>query len=149
MQEETNINKNIILSGKKIQMAQVFSSDGKVIPVTVIGITEEFDMTLLGKQVTLVGTSKGKGFAGVMKKWNFAGGQATRGQSDKARAAGSIGAQTPGRVYKGKKMAGRMGNKKITLKKLKLVNVDPIAKRVYVSGPVPGARNSKVLIKVL
>lgn len=147
--EEQKKTTNTILSGIKMQMTQVFSPDGRVVPVTIISINEEFDTNILGKEITLVGTSKGKGFAGVMKKWNFSGGPATRGQSDKARAAGSIGAQTPGRVFKGKKMAGRMGNKRVTIKKLKLIDVDPVSKKVCVSGPVPGSRNSKVLIKIL
>lgn len=130
-------------------MSQIFTSDGKVVPVTIIRLEEELVEDLMDLSIVLVGTSKGKGFAGVMKKWNFKGQMATRGQSNKPRAPGSIGGQTPGRVFKGKKMAGRMGNKKVTLKNLRIVNVDSAKREVMVSGPVPGARNSEVRIKLL
>lgn len=136
------------LNGKKLNMSQVFLDDGKVIPVTVLQLDDSVELDLEGTAVLVTGTSKGKGFTGVMKKWNFHGAQATRGQSDKPRAPGSIGAQTPGRVFKGKKMAGRHGGKKVTVKGLKIVKVLPNEKQVMVSGPVPGARNSKVVLKV-
>jgi len=85
-----------------------------------------------------------------MKRWNFAGvGESTRGQSNKQRAAGSIGAQTPGRVLRGKKMAGRMGNDRVTVKGSKIVKVNVEAKEIMVMGPVPGARNSKVTLRIL
>ena len=136
------------LKGKKLKMSQIFTPEGKVVPVTIIRVDEMPD-GIENQRIVLVGKSKGKGFSGVMKKWGFKGGQATRGQSNKPRAAGSIGAQTPGRVFKGKKMAGRMGNKKVTLKNLTIVNVDSIKQEIMVSGPVPGARNSDVLIKLV
>lgn len=127
-------------------MSQVFTNEGMVVPVTIIS-SDDVSIDMQEKVVTLSGTSKGKGFAGVMKKWNFRGGPATRGQSDKPRAAGSIGAQSPGRVFKGKKMAGRMGGKKVTLKDRKILQVDLEKKVLMISGPVPGARNSEVIIK--
>lgn len=130
-------------------MSQIFLEDGKVIPVTIIKTESEIEEGLKDKGVVIVGKSKGKGFAGVMKKWNFSGQQATRGQSDKARAAGSIGSQTPSRVYKGKKMAGKHGNKKVTVKGSKIVDVNLELNQIMVSGPVPGARNSDILLKVL
>lgn len=139
---------NITIKGKKAHMTQIFNAEGKVIPVTVISVESDLNDDMLNKPILLVGKSKGKGFTGVMKKWNFAGQQATRGQSDKARTAGSIGAQTPSRVFKGKKMAGKHGNKRVTVKGLKIVTVDLENKQIMVSGPVPGARNSEVLIKV-
>jgi large subunit ribosomal protein L3 len=149
MEEEkkTQENKEKTLVGKKVSMSQVFTLEGKVVPVTRIKVVDGLDTGMVDKSVKITGKSKGKGFAGVMKKWGFAGGPATRGQSDNARAAGSIGAQTPGRVFKGKKMAGRMGNKKVTVKGLKIVTVDLNANELLVSGPVPGARNSEVLIR--
>ena len=130
-------------------MTQVFTPEGKVIPVTVIATDVELTNDLVEKQVLLTGKSKGKGFTGVMKKWNFSGQQATRGQSDKPRAAGSIGAQTPSKVFKGKKMAGKHGNKRVTVKGLRIVNINSDNKEIMVSGPVPGARNSDVFIKVI
>jgi len=132
------------INASKLNMTQVFLQDGKVVPVTILKsdstVTEEY----LNQTVKLVSTSKGKGFTGVMKKWNFSGQQATRGQSDRPRAAGSIGAQTPGRVFAGKKMAGRHGNKRVTLKNLSVLQIDKDLNMIYVSGPVPGSRNTKV-----
>ncbi len=138
-----------IIKGKKLNMSQIFTSEGKVIPVTIVRLDEELVDDIMDLSIVLIGTSKGKGFTGVMKKWNFKGSMATRGQSNKPRAPGSIGGQTPGRVFKGKKMAGRMGNIKVTLKNLKIVNVDVAKREVMVSGPIPGARNSEVCIKLL
>ncbi|MFH1898907.1 MAG: 50S ribosomal protein L3, partial [Patescibacteria group bacterium] len=95
------------------------------------------------------GKSKGKGFTGVMKRWGFHGGPATRGQGIRQRAPGSIGSQTPGRVLKGKHMAGRAGNARVTIKGLKIMKVLSDLKQVMVSGPVPGARNSKIELKIV
>lgn len=131
-----------------MNMTQIFQDDGTVVAVTIIKADSDLLPDLENKEVTVTGTSKGKGFAGVMKKWNFAGvGQATRGQSTKPRAPGSIGGQTPGRVYKGKKMAGRMGNQQVSIQGLKVVKVLD-NNQFMVSGPIPGARNSKVVVKV-
>jgi len=137
-----------VLKGKKLYMSQVFEEDGRVIPVTVIGVDEALGEDLLGKLVTVIGTSKGKGFTGVMKKWGFHGQQATRGQSNKPRAPGAIGSQTPGKVFKGKKMAGKHGNKKVTIRGLKIVKVAPEEKFVMVSGPVPGPKKGSLVLKV-
>lgn len=137
----------VSLKGKKLNMSQFFTNDGKVVPVTFLSIEEAVDETLTGQPIVLTGQSKGKGFTGGMKKWNFAGQQATRGQSDKPRAPGSIGAQTPSRVFKGKKMAGRHGNKRVTIKSSKFMEINNEQKRVAVLGPVPGARNSIVTIQ--
>ncbi len=133
--------------GKKLNMTQIFGDNGIVTPVTIISCESEVSTDLENKDVVVVGKSKGKGFTGVMKKWGFHGGPATRGQGIKARTSGSIGSQTPGRVLKGKKMAGRAGNQRITIKGLKLVKVMPELRQVMVSGPVPGPRNSKIEIK--
>ena len=130
-------------------MTQLFMDDGTVVPVTIVESVENVALDLENTDIEIVGTSKGKGFTGVMKKWNFKGSMATRGQSNKPRAPGSIGSQTPGRVRKGKKMAGRHGTKKVTLKGIKILKVDTGNKHLYVYGPVPGARNSNVVIKVI
>lgn len=130
-------------------MSQIFKEDGKVVPITVIRTESSLENDLVDKEVVVTGKSKGKGFAGVMKRWGFKGGRATRGQSDKPRAAGSIGSQTPGRVYKGKKMAGRHGNKRVTIKGLKIVDLSADAGEIMISGSVPGARNSEIKITVL
>lgn len=100
-----------------------------------------------GDIIAVTGTSKGKGFAGAVKRYNFRGGPKTHGQSDRHRAPGSIGqGTTPGRVYKGKRMAGRMGTDQVTVANLTVVDVDADAKKLYVLGLVPGHKNAYVTI---
>jgi large subunit ribosomal protein L3 len=100
-----------------------------------------------GDMIHVIGTSKGKGFAGVMKRHGFHGGPATHGQSDRARAPGSIGATTtPGRVYKGKRMAGRMGGERKTVTGLSVVSIDTEQKIMMVKGLIPGGKNALVII---
>jgi len=109
-----------------------------------------FDVGLFkdGEAVDIVGTSKGKGFQGVMKRHGFRGGPRTHGQSDRSRAPGSIGpGTTPGRVLKGTRMAGRMGNARITAKKLQVVQADPERNLLLVKGSVPGANGGLLVIK--
>jgi len=101
-----------------------------------------------GEMVDVTGTSKGKGFAGVMKRHHFGGGPATHGQSDRARAPGSIGStSTPGRVFKGMRMAGHMGNQRCTVQNLEVVLVDPERNVLAVKGAVPGSKGGLVTIK--
>lgn len=96
-----------------------------------------------GDILDVVGVSRGKGFMGVVKRWGFKGGPRTHGQSDRERAPGSIGqTTTPGRVYKGKKMAGRTGGDQVTIKNLKVFAVDAEKNLVYVTGLVPGVADS-------
>ncbi|MFZ2202726.1 MAG: 50S ribosomal protein L3 [Microgenomates group bacterium] len=93
--------------------------------------------------------SKGKGFAGVVKRWGFAGGPRTHGQSDRQRAPGSIArGTTPGRVLPGKKMPGRMGGERVSTKNLKVISFDPATRILKVKGTVPGATDAFVTIKV-
>jgi large subunit ribosomal protein L3 len=194
--------------GRKLGMTQLFESDGKAVPVTVIetspnvvvqvktkdndgyeaiqvgfgdrkrvnspqkghmknlgqfrylrelkvdnaseweaGKTVTVDIFQPGDLVDVSGASKGRGFAGVMKRHNFHGGPKTHGQSDKARSPGSIGAGTsPGRVIKGKKMAGHMGTNQVTIKSLKVVRSDAAKGILIVRGAVPG--NEGALVKV-
>ena len=102
----------------------------------------------LGDFVNVSGLSKGKGFAGVVTRHHFAGGPKTHGQSDRHRAPGSIGATTsPGRVLKGMRMAGHMGNKKTTVRNLKVVGVDASRNLLLVKGAVPGARKGLLSIE--
>lgn len=106
------------------------------------------DILKPGDIVNITGISKGKGFAGVVKRWGFAGGPRTRGQSDRERAPGSIGSTTtPGRVLKGKKMAGRMGQAKVTVKNLKVFEVLPEKNLLLVKGLVPGVKKGLLIIK--
>ncbi len=109
------------------------------------------DMFEEGEFVDVVGTSKGKGFQGVVKRHGFAGvGQATHGQHNRLRAPGSIGAGSdPSRVFKGMRMAGRMGGKRITVENLVVLKVDREKNLLIVKGSVPGAKNSTVIVEKL
>jgi|TARA_E500000081_G_scaffold14186_1_gene17329 large subunit ribosomal protein L3 len=111
---------------------------------------KEFDVKIFeeGQLVDVSGISKGKGFAGTVKRWNFATQDATHGNSLAHRKPGSIGqCQTPGRVWKGKKMAGHMGNVKKTVQNLKIVKVDEENSLLLVQGAIPGFNGSSVIIK--
>jgi large subunit ribosomal protein L3 len=100
------------------------------------------------KKVDVTGTSKGKGFQGAVKRWNFRTQDATHGNSLSHRAPGSIGqCQTPGRVFKGKKMAGHMGAEQVTTQNLEIVRVDAERKLLLIKGAVPGATGSNVIVK--
>ncbi len=100
-----------------------------------------------GDIIRVTGTSKGKGFAGVIKRHNFRGGPRSHGQSDRERSPGSIGSTTtPGRVFKGKRMAGRMGNDRVTVRNLQIVAVDPSTQILTIKGLVPGAINGLVIV---
>lgn len=101
-----------------------------------------------GDTIEVTATSKGKGFAGGMKRWGFSGGPKTHGQSDRSRAPGSIGqGTTPGRVHKGKKMAGRMGSDRVTIKNLSVLEVNDEKNILSVVGPIPGTKGSFVFVK--
>jgi len=107
-----------------------------------VGIFEEGDL------VDVTGTSKGRGFAGVVKRYGFRGGPKTHGQSDRLRAPGSVGAcTTPGRVFKGKRMPGRMGGERVTTQSLQVVLVDPERNLLAIRGAVPGGKNGLLLIR--
>lgn len=102
------------------------------------------------KKVNITGITKGKGFQGVVKRWGFKGGPRTHGQSDRQRHPGSIGMRTtPGRVFKGKKMGGRMGGDAKTVKNLRLIEIDPANSLLAVKGAVPGNKNSLVIVTAL
>ncbi|MFW5749039.1 MAG: 50S ribosomal protein L3 [Chloroflexota bacterium] len=101
-----------------------------------------------GERVDVIGTSKGRGFAGTIKRHGFARGPKTHGQSDRERSPGAIGmCATPGRTLKGQRMAGRMGNERVTTKNLEVMVIDPERNLLAVRGSVPGARDGIVLIK--
>jgi len=101
-----------------------------------------------GDKIDITGISKGRGFAGVIKRHHFAGGPKTHGQSDRHRAPGSIGGTTyPGRVLKGTRMAGHMGNSRVTVRNLKVVQADADRNLLLIKGAVPGAMNGLLLIK--
>lgn len=115
-----------------------------------IELGHRIDVSLFqpGDSVDVSGTSKGRGFAGGVKRHHFRGGPKTHGQSDRHRAPGSVGAGTdPGRVLKGQKMAGHMGNERVTVKRLKVIGADSDRNLLLVRGAVPGARNSLLEIR--
>ncbi|MFC1998086.1 50S ribosomal protein L3 [Chloroflexota bacterium] len=115
---------------------------------TEVGQVVNVDIFQADDTVDVIGTSKGRGFAGVMKRHGFHGGPKTHGQSDRARAPGSVGAgSTPGRVFKGKRMPGHMGNARVTIKNLKVARVDQDRNVIMVKGAVPGARNGLLIIR--
>lgn len=106
------------------------------------------DIFKRGDIISVTGVSKGKGFAGVVKKWNFRGGPRTHGQSDRERAPGSIGqTTTPGRVYKGKKMAGRMGGEQVTIKNLHVISVNAETGEMEISGQIPGTIGTVLTVR--
>jgi large subunit ribosomal protein L3 len=131
------------------------ASGHKVCEFTVDGESElalgsEIKVTMFeaGQAVDVSGVTKGKGFQGPMKRYGFRGGDATHGNSISHRSGGSIGqCQTPGRVFKGKKMAGHMGDVKRTLQNLSVVRVDEERNLLLVKGSVPGAKGSDVIIR--
>lgn len=121
------------------QFRKMFKIDGE------LNIADEVKFFSEGEKVTVHAEAKGKGFAGVVKRWGFAGGPKTHGQSDRHRAHGSVGAGTdPGRIIKGLKMAGRDGGQNISLKNRKIVKI--VENLILVKGPVPGNRGDLVVL---
>ncbi|MBI2031440.1 MAG: 50S ribosomal protein L3 [Candidatus Levybacteria bacterium] len=136
------------IKGANLESAPKFLREVKVengeVPEigAVISATEIFK---LGDIVDVTGVSKGKGYAGVVKRHHFKGGPRTHGQSDRERAPGSIGqTTTPGRVYKGKRMAGRMGHERVTIKNLEVVGVSEDT--LLIKGLVPGGKNTLIMV---
>lgn len=124
---------------------EVRMADADVMPAVgdVIKASEVFKP---GDVINVTGISKGKGYAGGVKRYHFKGGPRTHGQSDRERAPGSIGSTTtPGRVYRGKRMAGRMGHEQVTIKNIKIISVDD--NFVLVKGLMPGGRNTLLMLK--
>ena len=114
-----------------------------------VEVGQSVDVSLFqpGDRVDVTGNSKGRGFAGGVKRYNFRGGPKTHGQSDRHRAPGSIGAGTsPGRVLKGLKMAGHMGDARVTVRNLEVVEADADRGLLLVKGAVPGATNSLLMV---
>jgi len=119
-----------------------------------VGDVMKVDVFSVGERVDVIGTSKGKGFAGAVKRYHFAGGPKTHGQSDRHRAPGSNGSgttpngsgTTPGRVYKGSRRPGHMGDERVTVQGLKVVLVDAERNLIGVHGAVPGSKGGLVII---
>ena len=130
----------VSFGGKKREIKAEAVEEGEKDKVIGIG-----DVFKVGDGVKVAGTSRGRGFMGVVKRWGFKGGPKTHGQSDRWRAPGSIGQGTdPGRVHKGKKMAGRMGGKRVTVRNLQVVKVDVEKQELWVAGVIPGNKGGLV-----
>src|SRR5438552_14602079 len=122
----------------------------RVSPDNLIDVGAEItaDHFVVGQFVDVTGTSIGKGFQGVMKRWNFGGGRATHGNSVSHRTHGSTGQrQDPGKVFKGKKMAGHMGDVRVTTQNLKVVKTDVARGLIMISGAVPGAKGGWIYVR--
>jgi large subunit ribosomal protein L3 len=114
-----------------------------------VSVGDRIDVSVFesGEEVTISSTSKGKGFQGVVKRHGFSGGPRTHGQKHSEREPGSIGATGPQRVFKGTRMAGRMGSDRVTVKRVKILRVDTEGNRIFVRGSVPGRRGTRVEIR--
>jgi large subunit ribosomal protein L3 len=113
-----------------------------------LGARIDASMFARGEIVDVIGTSKGKGFAGVMKRHNFHGGPKTHGQSDRWRHSGSVGSgTTPGRTFKNMRMAGHLGDARVTVKNLRILSVDPERNLVALRGAIPGPKGGLVVIR--
>ena len=141
------------LTGKKIGQTHVFIEDGKMVPVTVIeaeslgDAKSKVDLFKAGDFVDVTGTSKGRGFQGGMKRWNWSGAPKSHG-SMSHRRIGSVGASaSPSRVLKGQHMPGHMGNRKVTIQNLEIIKLNKENNLLVIKGAVPGHRNSKLIIK--
>jgi hypothetical protein len=141
------------LFGRKIGMTQIFTEQGTRCAVTVIetefpgDAKSDSDLFRVGDFIDIIGTSKGRGFQGGMKRFNWSGTPKTHG-SMSHRRVGSIGASaSPSRVLKGQHMPGHMGNERVTVQNLRIIKIDNENKLLVVSGAVPGHRNSEVIIR--
>ena len=133
-------------SGKQLRHIREF----RVADAASYSVGQHLDAGLFekGEKVDIVGTSKGKGFAGGVKRYHFRGGPKTHGQSDRLRAPGSVGGTTsPGRVYKGTRMAGHLGASRVTVRNIEVAQADPGRNLIVLKGAVPGPPGSLVLIR--
>ncbi|GBQ62393.1 50S ribosomal protein L3 [Komagataeibacter swingsii] len=129
----------------KKKLAEFRVADDAVLEV---GASLSASHFVVGQKVDVTGTSKGKGFAGAMKRWNFAGLEATHGVSISHRSHGSTGnRQDPGKVFKNKKMAGHLGSERVTTLNLEIAAVDAEKNLIMIRGSVPGGKNESVLVR--
>jgi large subunit ribosomal protein L3 len=137
------------IKAKKVKMTQIWKND-QVTPVTVLlveGKETPLDAFKEGEKVAVSGTSKGRGFQGVVKRHGFHGGPKSHGQKNRLRAPGSIGATAPQRVIKGRRMAGHMGNVRVTVRNLVIAQILPEERTIILRGAVPGSRGGVVEIR--
>ncbi|MGK2896880.1 MAG: 50S ribosomal protein L3 [Candidatus Makana argininalis] len=151
IKKKTTIKKSEIMNfknKKKKKSKKLYEFKTKNKKKLIIGSFININIFKKLKKVDIVGISKGKGFSGTIKRWNFHMQDATHGNSLSHRAPGSIGQnQTPGRVFKGKKMSGHLGNKQITIQNLNIINIDIENNLLLIKGSVPGSIGSDLIIK--
>ena len=138
---------SIGLIGKKQGMTRLFTPEGDSFAVSVVSVQPNIITQIKSEEIDGY-SSKGKGFAGTVKRWNFKMQDATHGNSISHRAPGSIGqCQTPGKVWKGKKMSGHMGDVRKTIQNLKIASVDSENNLLLIKGAIPGPTGSNVILK--
>jgi large subunit ribosomal protein L3 len=130
-----------------MKMGQVWKSE-KAMPVTAVKLDQGAEIETLkeGDIVKVSGTSKGRGFQGVVKRHGFGGGPRSHGQKDRLRAPGSIGATAPQRVIKGRRMAGHMGNARVTARNLEVIEIKKEDGTILIKGAIPGSVGSRIEI---
>lgn len=136
-----------MIIAKKLNMSQLFGED-KVVPVTLVQLSDKVTAEKFkeGELVKVSGISKGKGFQGVVKRYKFAGAIKTHGTKHALREPGSIGATWPQRVIKGKRMPGRMGGERVTVKNLEVIKIDGEKGLLAIKGAIPGRRGTRLEI---
>lgn len=141
--------KKITKSKKKKPFRYLREFKNESLNIADFKVGQEINVSIFkeGDLVEISGISKGKGFAGAVKRWGFAGRPATHGTKHEEREIGSAGASTPHRVIKGKKMPGRAGGKRVTIKNLKVVRIEPEKNLLYIKGALPGSRGSLLEIR--
>lgn len=139
------------ITAKKVGMTQLFDQHQRLIPVTVVKLLSlESKSPFQANQILNVqGISKGKGFQGVVKRFGAKGAPSSHGRKHDLRRVGSIGSSFPERVVKGKRMPGRMGSKRLTIKNLQVVRVDSVNNLIAIKGALPGARGALIKIQNL
>lgn len=144
-----NISKPVLGQVKSLNLSPKYLKEFKLKDNTdiVVGSVIKADTFTVGDVVDAIGTSKGKGFQGVVKRHNFAGHKATHGNKDQERSSGSIGPKGPAKVFKNTRMAGRMGGDRVSVKNLLVVGVDEENNIVYLRGAVPGCISSLIMLR--
>jgi len=134
-----------MLHAKKLGMSQIYDEKGRVVPVTILLFEDKIEFEK-GEKVRITSISKGKGFQGVVKRWGFKGGPKSHGGKGTTRSPGSIGSAFPQHVQKGKKMPGRMGGKKVSVK-MQVAHVNLGQNIIMVDGPVPGPQGTSIEVR--
>jgi large subunit ribosomal protein L3 len=133
------------ITAQKLKMTQIWKDD-VCIAVTPVKTEDDFSEFKEGEKIKVSGITKGRGFQGVVKRHGFGGGPKSHGQKDRLRAPGSIGPTAPQRTIKGRKMAGHMGMKKVTIKNIEIISIQPETKTILLKGAIPGPVGRKVIL---